>query len=298
MWLCLVCQITVSAKDRTRYAYFFFRSTWQRRLTALTQRGFNLKHYGFVLNQLMLDLGYNEYVTQGGDWGSMITRIMGRYHTEHQKAAHVNLAAFLPGNVLKQPWLFLLALFPSFWPTKLEMGGLQNGQNYVADGNGYYRMQETRPQTVAYCLSDSPVALLGWIYEKLIHWTDSYPFTPDEILVWVSIYWFSRAGPGASVRTYFEATDPDPQWKDEPKATRFWDWTNVPLGVSQFPKDIVGVPRFILRTLGSIYYEKWHSSGGHFAAYEKPQNLVEDLREFYGPGGSAHGLVNLSKNSA
>ena len=228
----------------------------------------------------------------------MVTRIMGRYHYDHLKAAHVNLAAFQPSNVLKQPWLLLMALIPSFWPTKLEKQGLANAQDYVADGNAYYKTHQTRPQTIAYALSDSPVALVGWIYEKLLHWTDSYPWTHDELLVWISIYWFSRAGPGASVRTYFEAHVTDPQYQDEPKAYAMWDYTNVLLGVSQFPKDLVSIPRFLLRTLGSIGFERYHTSGGHFAAYEKPELLAKDVREFYGPGGGAHGLVDLTKNTA
>lgn len=243
------------------------------------------------MNQLMINLGYKQYVSQGGDWGSMITRIMGRYHEEHLKAIHINFAAFVYGNILKQPWLLLLAFLPGWWPTKLEKQGLANGQDYMVDGNAYFKMHETRPQTVAYCLSDSPAALLGWIYEKLLHWSDNYPFTADEILVWVSIYWFSRAGPGASVRTYFEATDRDLQYKDEPKANAMFDWTNPLLGVSQFPKDIVAIPRFLLRTLGRIGFERMHMSGGHFAAYEKPDELVSDLREFYGPSGEAYKLV-------
>lgn len=64
--------------------------------------------------------------------------------------------------------------------------------------------QSSKPQTLAYALNDSPVALLAWIYEKLHDWTDSYPWTDDEIFTWVSIYQFSRAGPGAAHRIYYE----------------------------------------------------------------------------------------------
>lgn len=70
---------------------------------------------------------------------------------------------------------------------------------------GYFHAQSTKPQTIGYALADSPVALLTWIYEKLHDWTDDYPWTDDEILTWVSIYWFSTAGPAASVRIYYEA---------------------------------------------------------------------------------------------
>lgn len=71
---------------------------------------------------------------------------------------------------------------------------------------GYFNEQSTKPQTIGYALADSPVALLAWIYEKLHDWTDDYPWTEDEILTWVSIYWFSTAGPAASVRIYYEAS--------------------------------------------------------------------------------------------
>jgi hypothetical protein len=246
----------------------------------------------------MLDLGYDQYASQGGDWGSIITRTMGRHHSEHLRAAHVNLVAFAPANVFKMPYLFLMALLPSFWPTKLERQGLSNGVEYSTEGNMYYRMHQTRPQTVAYCLSDSPVALLGWIYEKLIHWTDSYPWTPDEVLTWVSIYWFSRAGPGASVRTYFEAHASNPEWNGDPADDRFWDWTKPLLGISQFPKDVIAVPRFLARTLGRIVFERFHTEGGHFAAWEKPDELATDLQEMFGPGGGAHGCVDLAVNKA
>lgn len=240
----------------------------------------------------MLDLGYNEYVSQGGDWGSMITRIMGQHHADHLKGIHVNLAAFKPGNLLKMPYLFLLALLPPYWPTKRQRDGLARGQEYTADGNAYYQMQRTRPQTVAYCLADSPVALLGWVYEKLLHWTDAYPWTPDEILTWISIYWFSRAGPGASVRTYFEATDRSPEWHaPTPNTDEFWEYTTPVLGLSQFPRDIVNVPRFVARTLGSIVFERYHDQGGHFASWERPEELAADVQAMYGPGGGAHGCV-------
>jgi hypothetical protein len=70
--------------------------------------------------------------------------------------------------------------------------------------------QSTKPQTLAYALNDSPVALLAWIYEKLHDWTDGYPWTEDEIFTWISIYQFSRMGPGAAHRIYYEVTHTTP----------------------------------------------------------------------------------------
>lgn len=179
----------------------------------------------------MLALNYPKYVAQGGDWGSIITRTMGRHHSEHLKGIHVNLAMFSVRSLLfSQPWLLLLAIvWPPYWPTIQGIQGLLRGLAYVSGGNDYYRLQSSRPQTVAYCLEDSPVALLGWVYEKLLHWTDAYPWTEDEVLTWVSVYWFSRAGPGASVRTYFEAENPSMEWNGTADDKRFWNWVSLEL---------------------------------------------------------------------
>ncbi|QDS69134.1 hypothetical protein FKW77_010402 [Venturia effusa] len=258
----------------------------------VTKRGFSLKHYGDVCNKLMLSLGYSRYVAQGGDWGSMITRMMGRYHTDSLRAVHVNLAAIIPSTLLTAPLVLLKSIlsFP-FW-TAAEKQGLKNGREYATSGNGYYIMQNTRPQTVAYCLSDSPIALLGWIYEKLEHWTDDYPWTNDEILTWISIYWFSTAGPGASVRTYFEASDSSPDYGDgAARDTAYFGFTKVPLGITQFPKDIVGIPRVFTQMLGKVVFQNWAEDGGHFAAWERPQVLADALRKMFKDGGEAFGIV-------
>lgn len=236
----------------------------------------------------MLSLGYDSYVTQGGDWGSLITQNMSRHYSQHLRAVHVNFTFFMPMDLLKQPFVLLRSLVTPW--TKLEWQGLTNAWNYISTGNAYYKIQQSRPQTVAYCLSDSPVALLAWIYEKLLHWTDDYPWTEDEILTWVTIYWFSTAGPGASVRTYFEAEAPEPPYGTKADK-KFFGGVNVPLGLSQFPKDVLGIPRMFARTLGNIVFENWASDGGHFAAWERPEVLVGDLRKMFGRGGGAYGVV-------
>lgn len=215
---------------------------------------------------------------------------MGRYHEGNLRAVHVNLVAIVPSTLVWAPLVLLKSIlsFP-FWTTA-EKQGLQNGQKYSTVGNGYYNMHRTRPQTVAYCLSDSPVALLGWIYEKLEHWTDEYPWTNDEILTWISIYWFSSAGPGASVRTYFEATDSSTEYGGGPTDSDFWKFTNVPLGITQFPKDIVGIPKAFTQMLGNVVFQNWGKDGGHFAAWERPEVIADALRIMFKEGGGAFGI--------
>jgi len=232
----------------------------------------------------MLALDYREYVIQGGDWGSMISRTQARKYPKHVKAVHVNLVAAEGGSVVKAPSALVRWLWN--WPNASGIAAIKRGLQYVSDGNGYYRQQESRPQTVAYCLADSPVATLGWILEKLIEWTDAYNWTDDEICTWISIYWFSKSGPGASVRIYHEAQ------KGTAQSGGFWDWIPVPLGVTQFPKDIVGLPSFLLPSLGNVVFESWAEDGGHFAAWERPEKLAGDLVTMFGKGGGAYGVVN------
>jgi hypothetical protein len=102
----------------------------------------------------------------------------------------------------------------------------------------------------------------------------------------MSVYWFSTAGPGASVATYHEAEN---GLKDI--GGSFWEWQPAPLGVTQFPRDLFGMPSAALRLLGSIVFEHWATKGGHFAAWKVPDELVRDLRTMFGKDGGAFGVV-------
>jgi hypothetical protein len=156
----------------------------------------------------MLSLGYNEYVTQGGDWGFTISRTIGLLYPKHCKASHINMIAAQAPTYSKNP---LLALQHSLTPySAKDQAGFKRSEWFVKEGRGYNLEQSTKPQTLAYALNDSPVALLAWIYEKLHDWTDGYPWTEDEIFTWISIYQFSRMGPGAAHRIYYEVTHTTP----------------------------------------------------------------------------------------
>jgi hypothetical protein len=149
----------------------------------------------------MLSLGYNEYVTQGGDWGFYITRAIGYYYPQHCKASHINMLRAEAPTFTKHP---ILALQHKLAPyTQKEKDGFKRTEWFGKEGRGYFMEQSTKPQTLAYALNDSPVALLAWIYEKLHDWTDAYPWSEEEIFTWVSVYAFSTAGPGAAHRIYY-----------------------------------------------------------------------------------------------
>jgi hypothetical protein len=198
--------------------------------------------------------------------------------------------AIAPPSLLRNP---LLAVQHALTPYKArERAGLARTAWFHREGQGYSAAQATRPQTLGYGLADSPGALLAWIYEKLHDWTDAYPWTPDEVCAWTAVYWFSTAGPAASLRIYYEARhhgDDDGAGSDHARNRR---WSpGVKLGFSRFPRDLEVVPDIWARTLGPTVFERVHESGGHFAAYERPDKLVEDVREMFGKGGGAFGVV-------
>lgn len=165
-----------------------------------------------------------------------------------------------------------------------ERAGLARSAWFVDEGVGYNVEQSTKPSTLGFALADSPVALLAWIYEKLHDWTDEYPWEDDEILTWVSIYQFSKGGPAASVRIYYEV-------KHAPADEYSQGLQYVPhvqLGISIFPKDVRVPPIRWVRGLGPVVFEAVHKRGGHFAAHELPSQLVQDLQAMFGPGGGAY----------
>ncbi|KAL0958908.1 hypothetical protein HGRIS_014226 [Hohenbuehelia grisea] len=249
------------------------------------KKGFGIQHYAEVGHKLMVALGYNEYITQGGDWGALVTRkIANDYGGRHVKAWHTNMPVFARApDPLREPISYLAHLLKPY--TAAEKAGLACSKWFDESGSGYYSEQSTQPQTLGYSLSDSPVGLLAWIYEKLVVWTDNYPWTDDEILTWISIYWFSRAGPAASLRIYYEIQQQG-GFKFSVPAPK------VPTGYSYFPRELGYVPLSWLKRDGNVVFHNEHRHGGHFAAFEQPRDLVADLRKMFGKHGPAFGVVS------
>ncbi|KAK0481259.1 Alpha/Beta hydrolase protein [Armillaria novae-zelandiae] len=249
---------------------------------ASKKQNFRLAQYAEVAHKLMLALDYSEYVTQGGDFGNLITRkIALAYGGKHSKAWHTNMPTGR-APTMYEPILYLRHLLTRY--TAAEKAGFARSEWFRTQGSGYMAEHSTQPQTVGYSLADSPVGLLAWIYEKLVNWTDAYPWDDDEVLTWIAIYLFSRSGPTASIRIYFEI------WSSSDIAV-MGEKAALPHGVSFFPKELMSVPRLWTHTTGNVVFEAEHSSGGHFAAHEKPQELVHDLRKMFGKDGPAFGVV-------
>ena len=189
-----------------------------------------------------------------------------------------------PPSFFKNPLLALRYMVTPY--SAWDKEGLKRSKWFEEDGSAYGFEQATRPQTLGYALADSPVGLLAWIYEKLVEWTDNYPWTDDEILTWVSVYWFSTAGPAANLRIYYERQHTkSPQYGIEGYIPK------VKFGLAFFPKELYVVPPIWGDTFGTIVYRSVHKHGGHFAATEHPEIIAEDLRKMLGRGGGAFGAV-------
>jgi hypothetical protein len=121
-------------------------------------------------------------------------------------------------------------------------------------------------------------------------WTDNYPWTDDEILTWISIYWFSTAGPAANARIYYEAIHV--AGKKIPHRDDLSNWIpHVKLGLAYFPKELTIMPKTWARTLGPVAYESVHDHGGHFAAWEHPELIAGDLNAMFSKKGPCYGIV-------
>lgn len=183
------------------------------------------------------------------------------------------------------PFAFL-AFLATPWTSK-EKAGIERMKWFEKEGSGYNKQQSTKPQTIGYSQADSPIGLLAWIYEKLHDWTDEYPWTDDEILTWVSIYQFSTAGPAAASRIYYEVMH-DPKRMAKKITT---EQSRPKLGIANFPKEIAVTPKSWHGSLGDVVFESDYDRGGHFAAHERPDAVVDDLRKMFGKGGGAYGVV-------
>jgi len=247
--------------------------------------GFRVKQMGEVCHKLMQALGYEEYVTQGGDIGCFVTRVMGKNYSKYIKASHINMPRPNPPSPHGD-----IDLYKEYMETPLtdrEKEYAKRAEWFNKEGMAYNMQQGTKPQTIGYSVTDSPVGLLSWIYEKLHDWTDSYPWTEDEILTWISIYWFSTAGPAASQRIYYESYH-DP---DKPRNSSFEYVPDVLLGTANFPKELQPSPKLWNKTLGPLVLASEWDKGGHFAAFERPDAIVQDLREMFGKKGGAFAVV-------
>jgi microsomal epoxide hydrolase len=218
---------------------------------------------------LMTDvLGYARFGAQGGDWGAFITARLGHAHARHLTGIHMNLLT------LRRD------LKPPANPTEEERQYLRDVGQWLREETGYQWIQGTKPQTLAFGLSDSPVGLAAWIVEKFRTWSDcggdvERRFTKDEILTNVMLYWVTGAI-GSSFWPYYARMHG--AWPIPEGAIK------VPTGYVEFPKEILRPPRSVAaRVYSDIRRWTVMEKGGHFAALEQPEALAREIREFFRP---------------
>ena len=228
------------------------------------ETGWNTVRVAYAWAELMRRLGYERYGAQGGDTGALVSPELGRIDPEHLAGIHVNNLLTFPSGQLHDL-------------SDADQGRLKLMQRWQNEMAGYASIQSTRPQTLAYALTDSPAGQLAWIVEKFKEWTDPAARLPedavdrDRLLTDVSIYWLTATA-GSSARLYYEGAK---SWGQptEPSA--------VPTGVAVFPMDIT--IRSIAESQHNIVHWTEFDRGGHFAAMEAPGLLVADIREFFRP---------------
>ncbi|MYV97988.1 epoxide hydrolase family protein [Streptomyces sp. SID3343] len=230
-----------------------------------TETGWGIDRIARAWATLMADLGYDRYGAQGGDWGAMITASIGRQDPDHLVGIHLNMPVATPApETLKDQDL-----------TAGERQMLADLATHREWGTGYSRIQSTRPQTLGYGLTDSPVGQLAWIVEKFREWTDcdGHPenvLSRDHLLDNVMLYWLTGTA-ASSARLYWES------FRDPDRAE-----VGAPTGCSIFPHDIVRTSRrWAEGRFTDLRYWNELERGGHFAAFEVPQVFVEEVRRFF-----------------
>ncbi|KJK34220.1 epoxide hydrolase [Lentzea aerocolonigenes] len=221
------------------------------------EQGWHSGRIGKAFAELMARLGYERYGVHGNDAGSLIGPEIGRADPEHAAGIHVTQ----------------IFSFPSGDPAEME--GLTDDdyrrlgvlQNFYENLSGFQKLQQARPQNVAFALAESPAGQLAWTMQLM----GEPAVTRDFLLANVSIYWFTRTA-GSSARLYYE----DAHREDSPTEP-----TTVPIGVAVFADDFQTIRRFAERDHRNLVHWSEFDTGGHYSGHDAPELLAGDLKVFF-----------------
>jgi microsomal epoxide hydrolase len=223
------------------------------------QPRFGVEEIAECFVELMTRLGYERFAVQGGDWGAFIGSRIASLYPQRVIGLHLNLLA-----VRRDPKI------PAGTPEETEY--LRQLEHWLKEETGYQAIQGTKPQTLAYGLTDSPAGLAAWIAEKFRTWSDG-GINRDDMLANISLYWFTGA-----IGSSF--------WPYHARWHRPWpvNKVDVPMGYARFPKEILRPPRSLAAHMYSNI-QRWTEmkKGGHFAAMEEPRALAAEILEFFAP---------------
>jgi len=220
-----------------------------------------------IFNNLMTkELGYKNYLAQGGDWGGAITTWLGCDHSETCNAIHINIFTMRhpDGPQTKEE---------KDWETKFKKDQLMQ--------EGYRTQQATKPQTLSYGMMDSPVGVAAWIIEKFYFWSDlknndiESVYSKDTLLANIMVYIVTKTFNTASWIYYGRREEGGRYFPKD------FHRIEIPTGIALFPKEMSAwPPRSYVERIFNV--KRWTnmSKGGHFAALEQPDLLVNDIRAF------------------
>ena len=232
------------------------------------QPRFGVESIADCLAALMSEaLGYRKFGAQGGDWGAFVTARLGYAYPERLSGIHLNM---MP--IRRDPTILSD-------PTPEESRFLDELQVWLKEETGYQWIQGTRPQTLAFALTDSPTGLAAWIVEKFRAWSDcggdiEAVFSRDHLLANISLYWFTGAI-GSSFWPYYARMH-------GPWPIPYGEAVTVPTGYCEFPREMLRPPRSAAESTFTNL-QRWSvmPKGGHFAAMEQPDALARDIRGLF-----------------
>lgn len=232
--------------------------------------GINPTAIGALYDRLMTDvLGYPRYGAQGGDFGAQVTSRIGRDHGDHVVGIHLNLMGATP-------------MLDSAPLTPAEQAFVAQAEHFFSAEGGYAQIQGTKPATLGAGLSDSPAGLAAWMVEKFRAWSDcdgdvESVFSKDELLTDITLYWLTNTIT-TSARLYYETMRTEGMLgRNTP------GYVDTPTGFASFAKDNFTPPREWVARAYNLQRFTEFDHGGHFAALERPEDLVTEIREFFRP---------------
>ena len=230
-----------------------------------TAAGWGIPRIANAWIELMRRLGYERWAAQGGDWGSAVTTALGYMAPPPLIGVHLNMVFFQPTDQERDE------------ATPAEKAMLDSAKRYDEQLSGYFKVQSTRPQSIGFSLSDSPVGLAAWIYALFQDVSDSESnaesvFTIEAMLDDIMLYWLPNTG-ASSARLYWEASM-------EMRSSGFpTQPMSVPTGISVFSGEPVRLSRrWAERRFGNLVYFNERKRGGHFAALERPADFTDEVR--------------------
>jgi epoxide hydrolase len=231
-----------------------------------TEPGWDVQRVADAWKTLMARLGYERYGAQGGDWGAMVSARLAATDPEHCVGLHSNMLLAFPEDA------------SGIELSESEIADLVWVGEFMKTGSAYQEIQGKNPQTLGYGLTDSPAGLAGWIVEKFLVWTDNNgspddAVTRDQLLTNLTVYWVTKTI-NSSIRLYCESQRSD----------RFGptgEYITVPTAAAVFPKEMFRIPEAYAKSRFNLVRYNRFDRGGHFAALEEPDLLVQDVQEFF-----------------